>query len=326
MTDDRLLGRTRWSHAARCETGRMASLGLLGAEPAPPTERQLGRFQRGKDAQRYAARRWMQKYGEEGVVQEKAVPWPAPPELPVGELHEDIFVAQEKLVVEVKNSVYVDSMFDMSLRQVKGQIYWDPDAEFGALEFVDHDYQTTDLFPVILTDEDTAELDEIAAAVVSAGKTGELPPRVCQKPGDGIQRMCPFISQCFEGWEPPPIEEREDLADVVTEAYLAERDLKVRQAELVPYAVRWEAAKAALEEAEVPEGLTAAGAVSVKRTVVTGSERFSLSKARKLGIFGEQDRERFDSCISMSKEHSRWGFERIGDEPVVEDFGETAPF
>ncbi|HEX5469087.1 MAG TPA: hypothetical protein VFW80_08570, partial [Gaiellaceae bacterium] len=67
MADKRLQGRARWSHAARCNTGRMAALGLLGAEPTAVTERQRGRFQRGKDAQRYQGQRFEEKYGADDI-------------------------------------------------------------------------------------------------------------------------------------------------------------------------------------------------------------------------------------------------------------------
>jgi hypothetical protein len=304
----------------------MAALGLLGAKPAEPSERQLGRFQRGKDAQRYVAQRFAAKYGPDAIEHERAVPWPAPPALPVGELHEDLFVRSEALVVEVKSSEHVDSVFDMALLQVKGQVHFDPEAEMGVLLFVDRDYQETDRFPVVLTDEDVEEIEEIAAAVVTAGKTGELPPRVCEKPSDGIQRMCPFIEECFRGWEPPAVEERPDLAGLVTEAYLAWRELKERQEALGPYVERWEEAKAALEQADLPEGLTVAGQVAVQRTVVREAERFSLAKAIKLGLFTAQDRERFDSCIKVAKGHSRWSFRRIGDEALDIDYGDEPPF
>lgn len=328
MADRRLQGRARWSHAARCDTGRMAALGLLGAEPAAITDRQRGRFQRGKDAQRYIGQQFEEKYGADAIEHERAVPWPTGEgKLPIGELHEDIFIAADKLVVEVKSSENIDGIFDSALLQVKGQVHFDPDAETGALAFVDRDYQITDMFPVVLTDDDRDQIEAIAANVVHAGKTGELPARVCANPGEGQQHMCPFISQCFEGWERPADEERTDIEPLAVEAYLAKRDLDAAKAQIKPLEERWDAAKEALEEADLPAGvLVAAGGVSVKRTAVSSSETFSLSKARKLGLFTEVDAERFSSVISQRAGHNRFALERVGDEPLELDYGDDVPF
>lgn len=315
---DRLQGRARWSHAAKCP--RMGAMGLLGYEPEEPSDRQKGRMQRGKDAQRFYSQRLEAKYGGD-VEHERAVPWPAPPALPIGELHEDIFVPSEKMVIEVKSSESVDSMFDISLRQVKGQVAFDPEAEVGALVFLDRDYQETDVFPVIVTDEDVADLSAIAAQVVEAGKSGELPERTCSRPQEGIGKLCPFIQDCFAGWEPPETEQRDDLAELAAEAYLAKRDLDQHKAEIKPYEQRYEQARAALEDADLPAGETIAGQIAVKRVLVSSSRRFSLSKAEKLGLFTGNDAERFDSVINHTEGHSRWSFSRVGDEPLDIDYG-----
>lgn len=328
MADKRLQGRARWSHASRCATGRMAALALLGAEPAPLTERQRGRFQRGKDAQRYIGQQFEAKYGPDAIEHERAVPWPTGNgRLPIGELHSDIFIRDEKMVVEVKSSEHIDGLFDHALLQLKGQVHFDPEAELGMLMFVDRDYQPTDTFPIVLTDDDRAELNQLADAVVHAGKTGELPPRVCSHPGEGVSHLCPFISRCFEGWEPPEVEERPDIAPLVAEAYLAKRNLDTAKAELKPLEEAWENARSALDGAGLPDGVEVpCGGVAVKRTAVSGSERFSLAKARKLGLFTEVDADRFASVISQTAGHSRFTFVRRDDQDLGLDFGDDAPF
>src|SRR5262245_55516940 len=118
---ERLRGATRWSMASRCAGA--ASYGLLGVEPEEPSARLQGRFARGRDAGRYVARQLAAKYGEENVVFESAVAWPAPPALPIGELHVDIAVTSERLAVEVKSTVHVDSMFDSAVVQLAGALY-----------------------------------------------------------------------------------------------------------------------------------------------------------------------------------------------------------
>jgi hypothetical protein len=325
MTDDRLQGRTRWSMAARCP--RMAAMGLLGFEPSEPSERELGRMQRGKDAQRYHARRLIAKYGESGVVLEKAVPWPKPPELPIGELHTDFVILEERLAMEVKSSEAVDSMFDMSLMQLKGQIYFDDDVDAGALTFLDRDYQVTDMFPVIVTDEDVAELNKIVEQVVGAGKTGKLPERTCERPGDGIGKLCPFISDCFADWEPPMDQDGTEIAGKVTAYYLAKQAVDAKQAELDPLEEKLAEAKDDLLAAEPAVGTTPCGPLLLNRTDVADRQSFSLAKARKSGLWtGAQD-ELFHAFISTGGAHTRFTVKRTSEEPLIhEDPGDEAPF
>jgi hypothetical protein len=301
----------------------MAAMALLGAEPEQPSERQQGRMQRGKDAQVYYGKRLAAKYGDE-VEHERAVPWPSPPALPIGELHTDFFVPSERLAIEVKSSEAVDSMFEISLKQVKGQVHFDPDCDVGALVFLDRDYQETDVFPVVVTDEDAKELEATAAAVIEAGKTGTLPERTCSRPQEGIGKLCPFIRECFAGWEPPHTEEREDVAPLATEAYLAKKALDQAKADLKPLEERYETARAALADADLPAGETAAGQIVVKRTVVSGSRRFSLSKAEKAGF--PLNEEIYGPFITHTEGHSRWSFERVGDDPLDIDYGADPPF
>ena len=328
MSDQRLRGATRWSHAARCNTGRMAALGLLGAEPKPLTDRERGRFQRGKDAQVYIGKQFEEKYGADQIEHERAVPWPSGEGvLPIGELHEDIFVRSEGMVVEVKSTESIDGLFESALLQVKGQVYFDPEAESGALAFVDRDYQITDLFPVVVTEEDAQEIEGIAANIVHAGKTGELPARVCESPSEGIAHLCPFIGRCFEGWEPPSGEERDDLAPLASEAYLAKRDLDAAKRGIGHLEERWQAAREALSAADLPPKLpVTAGRIIVKRTAVAGSETFSLAKAKQLGLFTDADAERFHSVIKVGSGHDRFALDRVDDGLLDVGVDDEVPF
>ena len=117
---DRLRGAVRWSMASRC--ARQASYGLLGVEPTPFTARESGRMARGRDAGHYFARQMAAKHGEENVIFEMGVPWPAPPALPVGELHIDVGLISERIAIEAKSSIYVDSMYDAAVIQLAGAV------------------------------------------------------------------------------------------------------------------------------------------------------------------------------------------------------------
>jgi len=227
IAPERLRGATRWSMAARCP--RMAAYGLLGVEPEPPTPREQGRFARGRDAGHYFARQMKAKHGEDNVIEEAAVPWPAPPELPVGELHVDVIVKSERLGIEAKNTKWVDSLFDSAVLQIAGGVHFSPDLDTGLVVFLDHEYQVTDEFPVFLTDELVEKVETIAAQVVEAGKTGTLPERVCEKPSDARSHLCPFAEHCFSDWAAPPPSEREDLSQLASEGWLIQRDLKAKK-------------------------------------------------------------------------------------------------
>lgn len=323
---ERLKGRTRWSLAARCP--RMAAYGLLGAEPEELTERHRGRFQRGKDAQRYFGGRLAEKYGDANVVTEKAVLWPKPPALPMGELHTDFVIVPDRLALEVKSTVHIDSNFGDYMTQLAGQVYWDDDVDSGGLVFLDGDYQESAIFPIVITDEWVGLLDGIAEEVAEAGASGNLPPRVCQKPGDAFGKFCPFAEECFRDWEPEPAALRHEHEVLATEAYLANRDLKFAEAELKPLKTRWEDARDALREAELQPGENACGNITVKVTEVMAAKTFSLAKARKSGLWTSMHDEVFDAFISDRDAYQRFSFVREGDAPldIGIDDDEPPPF
>src|SRR3990172_8468408 len=253
-------GAPRWSMASRC--GRMAAYGLLGVDPEPPTPREQGRFARGRDTEEYIVRQLIAKHGDGNVIRQKAVPWPAPPALPLGELHSDATIVRERLAVEIKSSEWVDSLFDAAVKQLAGAIHFDPDVDQGVLMFVDRDYQVTDAFPVFVTDEMIEEIEALVSAV--AATHDEVPERVCAKPADAQGRMCPFAEHCFAGGARAPELEMPEIAVLATEAYLAKRELDEGKGNLKPLEERYKAARLALLEAGIPAGDTIAGGVLIK--------------------------------------------------------------
>lgn len=320
----RLRGRVRWSMAARC--ARMAAYGLQGVEPEPHDERTLGRFARGRDAQRYHARRLDARYGEDDVVREKAVPWPSPPKLPLGDLHTDLFVRSEKLAIEVKSSEHPASLFDSAMTQLAGEVVFDPEAERGALTFLDRDYQETATYPLVPTAEIAGEVEGIADDVQRAARTGALPPRVCARPADGIGRLCPFIAHCFDGWEPPAREDRRDLAELASEFWLVERDLHAVRSDAAALETRLDELKQALLEAELPTGETDTGPVIMRRTNVSASFTFQLSRARKSGLWTSGHDEMFADFVRARKESVRLSSRRVEEIPLAVDYGDDVPF
>jgi hypothetical protein len=304
----------------------MAAYGLLGVEPEPPTPREQGRFARGRDAGHYFARQMKAKHGEENVVEEAAVPWPAPPELPIGELHVDVIVKSERLGIEAKNTKWVDSLFDSAVLQIAGGVHFSPDLDTGLVVFLDHEYQVTDEFPVFLTDELVEQVESIAAQVVEAGKTGTLPERVCEKPSDARSHLCPFAEHCFSDWAAPPAEEREDLSELASEAYLIQRELKAVKGAAGDLQQRWEEMKGRLLAVDLLPGETMAGPIRIRRTDRKSSRRFSLSKAEKAGVWGPIHEETLGSFVSFSEGSTTFDLQKTEAEaPLDLDYGDV-PF
>lgn len=327
-TVDRLRGKTRWSMASRC--ARQASYGLLGVEPTPPTKREAGRMARGRDAGHYFARQMAAVHGEENIVAEMGIPWPAPPALPVGELHIDVGLLSDRIAIEAKSSVYIDSMFDAAVIQVAGAIHFGREHfDSGLVVFLDGDYQITHEFPVFLNDELIEKVESIAAAVIEAGKTGAVPDRICGKPADGRGHLCPFIEHCFEGWvEPDPNDERPDLSQFASEGWLIQRDLKAAKTNVEEYQERWDEWKARALEIELPPGETLAGSIKIKRIDVKGRETFSKAKAKTAGVWTDLDDERFGPFVKLGEPSVRFDlFRTMADGGELDlDFGEEPPF
>lgn len=321
-TKPRLEARSRWSHACKC--ARMASYALLGVDPAEPSERSQGLMRRGRmlGAERYE--RYVLKYGEENVIPEQPIAWPA------GILHPDIYVAPEKLIVEVKSSASPAALIEDAIVQCAGQVYWHPEAQQGLVEVISPiDLQVVEEIPVVLTDEWRERLEQIAADVVRAGATNgrELPDRVCRRPSDGIGRFCPFIETCFEGWEPPSMQELkadEQLIARVARLHELKRRRKALAADDKPLEAEQKEIQAELDE-ELPT--TVAGvALLIGGYAVKPSHRsresFSLKKAR-----ASVPAAILDPFTSVTS-YSVYDVEKVdADATVAEDeFGDEVPF
>jgi len=207
-------------------------------------------------------------------------------------------------------------------------VHWHPEVENGAVVFLDRDYQETDMFPVVLTDTLVEEIEDIAAKVVRAGQTGELPERICGRPSDGRGHLCPLIDKCFEGWEAPKIPEAEGelIAPLATDAYLAKQRYDAANSEKNAAEAEWKEKRDALIEAGCPEGESLVPGLVVKRTVVADRQTFSMAKARTAGLWTSMHDEMFHPFISFGGGHSRFDFRRVDGEELEHDFGEEAPF
>jgi CRISPR/Cas system-associated exonuclease Cas4 (RecB family) len=326
--DTRLQGRTRWSMAVRCP--RQAGYALLGEEPAPENDDTLLLFERGKmDEDWFVTHVLEPKFGVDNIIRQKAVPWPATG-LPVGELHGDAFVTSEGMPWEVKSRANGEPA-DFDFVQLAGAIHFDPDAtkDAGVLAVIDRDLKR-EYIPVVLNDELRDQVEDIAAQVVSCARTGELPTRVCQKPADGRARMCPFVHACFADWTPPdPINLDGDVAVVALDVMHKQNAKREATQTLELADQEYKEAAARLAEHDLAAGVDYIGSgVKVKRTAFPDSERFSLSKARKAGVWTPSDDERFGPFLGFSGGHNRWAIEQstVSAAAAAEDFGDEAPW
>jgi hypothetical protein len=311
----------------RC--ARMAAYGLAGAEPAPTTPRQEGRFARGRYANDYFVRQMRAKHGEENIISEMAVPWPAPPALPIGELHVDCAVISERLAIEVKNSVWIDSLFDSAVLQVAGAVHYSDRFDAGLVVFLDHDLQVTHEFPVFLNDELIEKVESIAEAVLeSARPGGAMPERICEKPADGIGHFCPFIDSCFgDDWDPEPARVDEQWSELASRGWVIQRDLQAAKGKSEELQAAWDAWKEEALALELPLGETMAGPIRVKRIEVKGRETFSKAKAVTAGAWTPLDDERLGPFVKIGEPSYRFDLQKTeADEPLDLDFGEEAPF
>lgn len=319
VTDDvRLRGRTRWSAAAKCP--RQAAYGLLGAEPAEPDERTKRLWRRGRQLGADVANDFAAKYGEDDIVREKAVEWPDNG-LPIGELHTDVFVKSQKMSVEVKSSTSPASILDDAITQLGGEIRYDADAEVGCLAIVDPTgWRELELLPVILTDELTERVEDIAAQVVTAANGGPLPERVCCKPSDGKGKFCPFIDICFTDWQAPdPLDLSEDIAQLAVDLKQAQDEERVAKQAVTLAETRRKEISAQLSGWELVPGMDYLGnGIKLKRTKVDDSPRFSYSKAQKAGVFSSplwtpEHEALISPFVGLSGGHDRWKVDVVSE-------------
>lgn len=317
-----LEARSRWSAAAKC--ARQGAYGLLGVDPAEPDDRTRRLWIRGHQLGGYVADSFAAKYGEDQIVREKAVPWPA------GILHQDVFVIPEKVAVEVKSTSTPASILDAALMQLAGEVYFDPDADGGLLVLVNPSDLEMEFVPFVLTDEWVERVERTADEVMRAGAShgAALPDRVCSKPGDGRGRFCPFIEHCFADWDRPDPETLTDpeLLEHVQAWVEAKREYREYEAASAEARDRYKEAETHLTAAGLEPGRDyQIGGYLVKRISVRGRETFQLVRARKAGAWGELEEERFAPFLRVGDPSERYDVQRAAEGGSLE-WGDEAPW
>jgi len=315
----RLEARSRWSSAAKC--ARQGAYGLLGVEPIEPDDRTKRLWIRGKQLGAYVADSFAEKYGEHNIIREKAVPWPG------GILHTDVYVIPERVAVEVKSTSTPASILDAALTQLAGEVHFDPDTDAGLLALVNPSDLSMEFVPFRLTDEWIERVERIADEVMRAGASrGQmLPDRVCAKPSDGIGRFCPFISHCFEGWAPAPLDEISSIEVVELARQWVEAKQEYRRHKEDEEAAhgRYKEIEAALSAHLEPGRTYQVGPYQARRIVSKGRETFQIGRARKAGQWTELDDERWRTFVTVGQPSERYDIQLEGGGSI--DYGEV-PF
>lgn len=291
--------RSRWSMAVRCP--RMGAYAMRGADPAEPDEIQRGYFLRGKQIGSYVADRFAEQYGEDQIIREKPIPWPA------GIAHGDVYVKPERLAVEVKSTASLVPL-DYHLLQLAGQILFDPDADHGALVLVNPSNLLMRTLPMpVVPDELADQVHDIAAKVAKAADpAAPLPDRCCAKPSDAFSRQCPFVVTCFTGWEPPePVDVVGEVARLVAELKEIEDDLRGEREQIKATEVRRDTVRAQLRRTIEPatEYVSPLDELAVRITPVDGRVTWDVATAIKMGAVREETLEPFRK---VGRPYERW--------------------
>ena len=309
----------RASEAARCY--RQAALRALGATEAerPPEAQEY--LNRGRFFEEYVVRQIEAKHGRDNVRRQVDIDWgmdePG---------HADALIVSERILVEIVSTVTPNPsglMWEMKLAQLKLYLRFCDDADEGALYVINPNVlQPADVYRVVLTPEDIKAIDAGVASIKVALDGGELPARVCAKPGQARGRLCPFAEPCFEGWVPPEPSEVVDPDAVDAAARLAaikvaERPLKEQLAVLED---RKKEAQADLAEM-VAVGETIAGPWKVTRTHVQRQPTFSMKAAQAAGF----PVQTLDEFLKPGAAYDTFKVTRAEDAGGI-DFGDEAPW
>lgn len=305
----------RWSSAVRCP--RMGAYTALGAIPAIPSEQVEGLFQRGHDVEdRYFARLAEQYTGR--IIREAAIQWGDGWSLHVDAILPD---ADGRPHVEVKanRDVYHVPGADLTIGgvttkapvlQVAGAAVFDP--EGGAAEVVvvsPLDY-TERRYPVDVTSDVRGAVEEIAALVVHAVQTGELPPRVCRVPSDGIGRFCPYVDTCFADWQPvDPDDVPAEVGLLAQQVYDADQAAKLAEAASADAKQQRDDLRRQLADYLAAGVQYEVAGLRVKRTTVKGRQSFNLKDAVATGAIDPRDVEaggRLEPFVKTGDGHDRW--------------------
>jgi hypothetical protein len=293
-------------------------------------------FFRGRVFEEIEVRRLEARFGRENIVRQPTFDWGFAGDAPKGREdswrgHADAFVIPEKTLVEIKSTTtptFSVPMVDMAIAQLRIALrfYEHPEAgrpEQGWLELVDPNrLRPADVIVVKNLPEDELAIDTAIEGLRIAAAGGELPERVCLRPGQARSRLCPFGDACFEGWEPEPDRRISDpdVLDAVADLVHVRRRMAPLKNELKPLEAEEKIAAKIVAEL-VEEGETTVGTYAVSKTHVERAPSFQPKLARAAGF-------PMHTLDDFLKPGAVYDLVRVGEaeEPVDVDYGEEAPF
>jgi hypothetical protein len=253
------------------------------------------------------------------ILAEVQVRW----ELGVG--HVDAYLRETDTVLEVLSSQHASAeMIHSKLVQACGYALG-LDADNIALAIVDpatlEDERVIVARSSKLWDDLAGEVRERVNIVKGWGETGQLPGRVCRKPGDAWGHFCLYAAHCFEGWEPEPLPEIDNGEALQLAVQLAH--VKDKRRELARSDKTFEKEQKQIQQELDP--LVPAGEHVVGNYVVKRSDR--TKRTFKLPLAEQDSRipgELLDEFTSVT-EFSVWDVTQTGPTVAVEDDSD-APF
>jgi hypothetical protein len=273
----------RASSAVVCT--RRAVYDHQAAPKRPPTDDEVGWWKR-------------------GTIIEAVVPWPR--EDPIGEGHADLWIPDQRHVVEVSSNTGAELQ---EHKAIQAALYArNLQAETAEVFAVDASCPTRyRRYPIDLAGLEP-RIIEIENEVVLGVITGNLPDRTCRHPDDGPAFQCPYRETCFADWQWPDVATLEGHLDLV-EALADAEDLVGTAKQLLATA---EEARAAARDALRPllePGVRSKppGFKSLKRSVIPGRRSFSLSAWEKTGHPVNDEMAEF---VTQSEPSERWTITR----------------
>ena len=319
----------RLSALSRCP--RQAAYTALGAEANSPSDQMERYFARGRVFEEYVVRQFEAKYPG-GVETQREIPWP----LGVG--HADIYIPQEKLLVEVVSTVApTGAILGFKIEQVKLYLHFDEEAERAAVYVVNpSDLRREDLLPVKLTDEDRmrieTEVAEVEAGIANYSEGPDALPTCCASSPDDCRfgHMCSYTDLAWADWEPPAAEDvPEEAVELLMRLAAKDRAYKAAEANTSGYKHERDEIREALLPLLEPGVEYVAGGVSVKLTQVKGRETFRLAPARTAGAITPGIEEALQPWISVGEPSVRWTLnvdDTAGLDAYSDDYGDEPPF
>jgi hypothetical protein len=297
MPDDRDLTGVRWSGLVSSRCARRVYYEHNGQAHDEPDERTRRMWARGRRYEQIIADEVLDELAANGVVAERqaVLEWPSPAH-PIGRTHLDILapVGDSIRIVEIKSNAGAHLLENAAL-QLAGQailvadqtsiepngspLAHDVDAFVVAVdshtgERRDHRIEWTEYQGLVEL------LWRLAADAIAAE---QLPDRVAERPSDARCMFCPFKATCWDGWEPPDIDQVIGLDDVADELAQLDADLKLHGERAKKLLERRDQLREKLRPHLPVNELVGVGKVLIKLTVFDVTT-MALGEARTAGL------------------------------------------